>query len=62
MFVHEDGGEGALDVVGEVRGIAPNERIYATRYMGDKGYMVTFRQVDRLFTLDLSEPTDPRGR
>ena len=59
LFVLEDDGAGSLDVIGEVTGIAPTERIYATRYMGDVAYMVTFRQVDPLFTIDLSEPTSP---
>lgn len=60
VFVLEDDGAGELDIVGEVRGIAPGERIYATRMIGERGYMVTFRQVDPFFTLDLSDPTDPR--
>lgn len=45
--------------VGSVRGIAPDETIYAVRMMGDKGYVVTFQQTDPLFTLDLSDPTNP---
>jgi len=46
--------------VGRVRGLGGGERIYAMRFAGDLGYMVTFRQVDPLYTLSLSEPTDPR--
>lgn len=49
-----------LETVGEVSGIAPGEWIYASRMMGDKGYLVTYEQVDPLFTLDLSVPTAPR--
>lgn len=49
-----------LTKVGEVSGIAPGEWIYASRMMGDKGYLVTYEQVDPLFTLDLSDPTNPR--
>ena len=49
-----------LKVVGSVRGLAPGERIYAARMMGDKGYVVTFRQTDPLYTLDLSKPENPR--
>lgn len=49
-----------LQTVGEVTGIAPGERIYASRMIEDRGYLVTFEQVDPLFTLDLSDPTDPR--
>lgn len=52
--------EGALKVVGEINGIAPGEQIFAARFMGERGYLVTFEQIDPLFTLDLSEPTNPR--
>ena len=45
---------------GSVRNIAPNESIYSARFMGDKGYLVTFRQVDPLFVLDLSNPASPK--
>ena len=48
------------EVVGSIHSIAPGERIYSARFMGDKAYMVTFREVDPLFVLDLSVPTDPR--
>jgi len=48
-----------LVTVGEVRGIAPGEQIYAARFMGDTGYVVTFRQTDPLFVLDLSEASSP---
>jgi hypothetical protein len=60
VFVLRDDAAGALQVVGSVRDIAPGERIFATRYLGDRAYMVTFELVDPLFTLDLSDPTDPR--
>lgn len=48
-----------LDVVGKVEDLAPNERIYSARFMGDKCYLVTFRKVDPLFVLDLGNPSDP---
>jgi hypothetical protein len=51
---------GKLVQVGRVGGLGKGERIYAVRFLGDKGYVVTFRQVDPLYTLDLSEPSDPR--
>jgi uncharacterized secreted protein with C-terminal beta-propeller domain len=50
----------SLDMVGRVDGLGRGERIYAVRFVGDKGYVVTFRQVDPLYTLDLSKKTDPR--
>lgn len=50
---------GALEIVGAVEKIAPNERIYAARFLGSRGFLVTFRQIDPLFVLDLSTPTEP---
>ncbi|SHH73689.1 beta-propeller domain-containing protein [Clostridium grantii] len=49
-----------LDVVGEIENLAEGERIYSARFMGDKAYMVTYKQVDPLFVLDFSIPTDPK--
>ena len=46
--------------VGQVGGIGRGEQIYAVRFIGDAGYVVTFRQVDPLYTLDLSDATEPR--
>ena len=51
---------GTLTAVGEVSGLGRGERIYAVRFLGDVGYVVTFREVDPLYTLDLSDPTRPR--
>jgi len=49
----------ALNVVGSIEGIAPGETIQAARFVGNRGFVVTFEQIDPLFTLDLSEPTNP---
>ncbi len=49
-----------LEVVGETEPLANNERIFSVRFNGNKGYVVTFREVDPLFTLDLSVPTAPK--
>ena len=49
-----------LALLGETDPLANDERIFSVRFNGKKGYVVTFRQVDPLFTLDLSVPTDPR--
>jgi hypothetical protein len=40
--------------------MAPNEKIYSARFMGKRGYVVTFKKVDPFFTLDLSDPYNPR--
>ncbi|MBI2378247.1 MAG: beta-propeller domain-containing protein [Deltaproteobacteria bacterium] len=52
--------EDRLEKVGAIENLAGNERIFAVRMMGDRGYVVTFRRTDPLFTLDLSEPTGPK--
>ncbi len=51
--------DGELQRIGEVGGLGKGERIFSVRFMGDVGYVVTFRQTDPLYTLDLSDPTDP---
>ncbi len=50
---------GGLDVVGSIENLAPGEQIYSARFIGDRGYLVTFVQIDPLFTLDLSNPENP---
>ena len=49
-----------LDVVGKIEGLAEGEQIYSARFMGDTGYFVTFRQTDPLFTVDLTNPENPK--
>ncbi|MEU4763208.1 beta-propeller domain-containing protein [Actinosynnema sp. NPDC023794] len=49
-----------LAEVGKVDGLGVGERIYSVRFAGPVGYVVTFRQVDPLYTLDLSDPAKPR--
>jgi uncharacterized secreted protein with C-terminal beta-propeller domain len=51
---------GKLVQAGRVGGLGKGERIYAVRFLDDVGYVVTFRQVDPLYTLDLSSPRRPR--
>jgi len=50
----------SLNITGSVTGLAPTETIYSARFMGERGYMVTFKQVDPLFVIDLSDPYNPR--
>lgn len=50
----------ALEIIGKVEDLAPGEQIYAARFLGSRGYLVTFVKVDPLFTLDLSDPTAPQ--
>lgn len=51
---------GELQETGRIEDLAPGETIFSARFAGDRGYLVTFEQIDPLFTLDLSDPTDPR--
>ena len=51
--------EGVLEQVGMVDGLGEGEQIYAVRFMGDLGYVVTFRQVDPLYVIDLADPAQP---
>lgn len=48
-----------MNICGEIEGIAKGEEIYSVRFMGDRGYMVTFKTVDPLFVIDLKDPTKP---
>ncbi|MDO8427864.1 MAG: beta-propeller domain-containing protein [Candidatus Diapherotrites archaeon] len=49
-----------MKLVGKLEDLAPGEKIYSMRFMGAKGYMVTFKKVDPLFVLDLSDASNPR--
>jgi hypothetical protein len=51
--------DGELSEVGQVGGLGFGEQIFAVRFLGDKGYVVTFEQIDPLYTIDLSDPTNP---
>ncbi len=55
--LEEDSGE--LVEIGKVGGLGKGERIYSVRFIDDTGYVVTFRQTDPLYTIDLSDPTNP---
>ena len=49
-----------LRVVGEIGGLGRNEQVQAVRFLDDLAYVVTFRQVDPLYVLDLANPAAPR--
>lgn len=49
-----------LRAVGATDEIAPGERIFSARFLGERGFLVTFEQIDPLFTLDLSDPFEPK--
>ena len=48
--------DGALVQAGRIGGLGKGERVYSVRFVGDVGYVVTFKQIDPLFTLDLANP------
>jgi len=52
--------DNSLNTVGRLEDLAPGERIYSARFMGDRGYLVTFRKVDPLFVIDLADPFNPK--
>jgi uncharacterized secreted protein with C-terminal beta-propeller domain len=66
----KDGGSSAVRVlqqqgnqlvqIGVVDGLGKGERIYAVRFVGPRGYVVTFKQTDPLYSVDLSDPTKPQ--
>lgn len=51
--------DGVLAQRGQVGGLGKGERIFAVRFVGERGYVVTFRQVDPLYVLDLRDPAAP---
>ena len=51
---------GSLNIVGQIDTLAKDEQVYGVRFDGETGYVVTFRQVDPLFAVDLSDPANPK--
>lgn len=49
-----------LEIIGEIEGLAEDERIYSARFLGETGYFVTFRETDPLFSVDFSAPENPK--
>ena len=52
--------DGKMATLGSLTHIAEQEQIYATRFIGDRLYMVTYKRVDPFFVIDLSTPTSPK--
>lgn len=48
-----------LEIKGKIENLAPGERIYSARFIGKRGYLVTFKKVDPLFVLSLEDPANP---
>ena len=49
-----------LEKIGEINDFAEGEQIYSVRFIGKIGYVVTFEEIDPLFVIDLSDPTNPQ--
>ena len=52
--------DSGMNITGKLEDLAPGERIYSVRFIGQRAYMVTFRQVDPLYVIDLSDVSNPR--
>lgn len=59
VAILQDDGDGSLSEVGFIGGIADGETIWSARFVGERGYLVTFMNIDPLWVIDLSEPTNP---
>ncbi|MBI4163794.1 MAG: beta-propeller domain-containing protein [Candidatus Aenigmarchaeota archaeon] len=60
VYVLGDDGSGNLNVIGKVEDLAPGEKIYSARFLGERAYVVTFKKVDPLFVIDLKDPANPK--
>jgi len=49
-----------MSIVGKIENIAPGEKIYSARFMGNRCYLVTFKKVDPFFVIDLEDPINPK--
>jgi hypothetical protein len=58
VFVLRPNGD-TLEEIGSVGDLGLDEQIYAVRFIGDLAYVVTFRQIDPLYVIDLTDPTNP---
>jgi uncharacterized secreted protein with C-terminal beta-propeller domain len=59
VTILQDDGDGGLNQIGYIGDIAPGERIWSARFVGERAYLVTFENIDPLWVIDLSDPTNP---
>lgn len=52
--------DGKMEIIGKLEDLAPGESIYSARFMGERAYLVTFKKVDPLFVIDVSNPKEPK--
>ncbi|MFH1310984.1 MAG: beta-propeller domain-containing protein [Nanoarchaeota archaeon] len=48
-----------MKLIGSLEDLAPGEKIYSSRFIGDRAYLVTFKKIDPLFVISLENPTNP---
>jgi len=60
LTILQDDGAGTLKTLSSIRDIAKGETIRSARFLDERGFIVTFRNVDPLFTFDLSDPANPQ--
>lgn len=51
--------DSSMKLKGKLEGLAPGERIFSARFMGERAYLVTFRQVDPFYVMNLKNPSQP---
>ncbi|WP_144510238.1 beta-propeller domain-containing protein [Bacillus sp. FJAT-22090] len=56
LFILDKG----MKTVGSLTGLAKDERIYSAKFMGERAYMVTFKETDPLFVIDVATPSAPK--
>jgi len=56
VYVLDEG----LSVTGKIEGLGLDERIYSARFVGERGYLVTFKQIDPFFVLDMKDARNPK--
>ncbi len=49
-----------MTIIGKLEGLAHGENLHSVRFMGNRGYMVTFKKTDPLFVIDLAQPQNPK--
>ena len=49
-----------LNKIGETECLSKGEKMYSTRFLGEKAYMVTYKNTDPLYVIDLSNPNEPK--
>jgi len=49
-----------MEIIGQVDNLGKGERIYAVRFLGTRAFVVTFRQIDPFYTLNMEDPANPK--